>query len=627
MIRGVTEISATYRERRGSFQQEERRLARISLRFSIVRGILFAAFAGCLLWVLFDPDSPRDVGFGAAALFFFLFLAILPRHDRIVAAQRRAGDLARINEEALLRIARDWKGLPVSNLPNDLPLARDLDLFGPASLFQLLGTAHTPAGKSELAGWLLEPTPPAEIARRQEAVTELAPELDLRQQLEVRTRPMEKHAPSVDKFLAWAEDRPWLLARPWLIWLTRILPVLTIAALVHCLLRFGATIDTVPPGGSVLGTLIPSWQMGLLLTVNITLAYVLGSRLLASFDRLEARQKEFELYADALALLPERSYTASLLQRIAADLTPQGRPAHLWMKILQGRIGLADARHSGILHFFLQSFLLWDFHSLYLLEAWQRDAGPHVRRWLRALGDFEALSALAGLRHDNPDWAFPRVEAGQDRFAARVLGHPLLPGDRRVSNDVEVGPAGTFLLVTGSNMSGKSTLLRSIGVNAVLAQAGGPVCAEELRMPPVTLATSILVEDSLADGVSFFLAELKRIRGVVDVADQCHAEGRTLLYLLDEVLRGTNSHERQVAVRRVILHLLRQGAIGAVSTHDLQIAEIPELAEAVRPVHFRETLHPGGDPPMTFDYQMRPGVATTTNALLLMELVGLKPEP
>ena len=620
-------IETVYRERRDSFQREERRLARISLHFSIVRGILFAAFVACLLWVLFDPGAPREAGFGGAAFFLVAFLAILPRHDRTVAAQRRAGDLARINEEALLRIARDWKSLPDPNLPSDLPLARDLDLFGPGSVFQLLGTVHTPAGKSELASWLLVPAPPEEIVRRQEAVAELAPELDLRQQLEVRTRPMEKHAPSVDKFLRWAEDRPWLLARPWLVWLTRILPVLTIAALVYCLLRFGTTIDTVPPGASVLGALVPSWQLGLLLTINITLAYVLGSRLLASFDRLEARQKEFELYADALELIPERSFETPLLQRIAADLAPQGRPAHRWMEVLQGRIGLADARHSGILHFFLQSFLLWDFHSLYLLEAWQRDAGPHVRKWLRALGDFEALSALSGLRHDNPDWTFPRVAEGEDRLTARALGHPLLPADRRVSNDVELGPPGTFLLVTGSNMSGKSTLLRSIGVNAVLAQAGGPVCAEELRMPPVTLATSILVEDSLADGVSFFLAELKRIRGVVDLADRCHAEGRTLLYLLDEVLRGTNSHERQVAVRRVILHLLRQGAIGAVSTHDLQIAEIPELAGAVRPVHFRETLHPGGDPPMTFDYQMRPGVATTTNALRLMELVGLKPEP
>jgi DNA mismatch repair ATPase MutS len=175
-------------------------------------------------------------------------------------------------------------------------------------------------------------------------------------------------------------------------------------------------------------------------------------------------------------------------------------------------------------------------------------------------------------------------------------------------------------------MSGKSTLLRSIGVNAVLAQAGGPVAATALRMPPVTLATSILVEDSLADGVSFFMAELQRIQKVVAAADRAHGEGRVLLYLLDEVLRGTNSFERQVAVRRVVLHLLRRGAIGAVSTHDLQLAEVEELKSVCVPVHFRETIHPGGDPPMTFDYVMRPGVATTVNALKLMELVGLPAE-
>lgn len=605
-------IEEIYRKRRASFLEDERRLARISLRFSIVRGTLFAVFAGCLLWILFDASSPPPASWTGAAVSFLAFLAILPRHDRIVAGQRRAADLARINEEALLRIGRDWKQLPVPSLPegySELPLARDLDLFGPASVFQLLGTAHTPSGKTGLADWLLNPV--SELPSHQEAVAELAPELDLRQQLEARTRPMEKHPPDVEKFLSWAEDKPWLLARPGLVWVTRILPVLTFAALIHLLL-----------GG-------PAWPLVLALTVNTTLGYLLGSRLLMSFDRMEAREREFQLYAEALALIPERSYQALLLQRIAADLAPQDRPAHRWMEILQGRIGLANARHSGILHAFLQSFLLWDFHSLYLLELWQRDAGPHIRRWLRALGDFEALCALAGLRHDNPGWAVAQVEKGTDRFSAKALGHPLLPEARRVANDVEVGPPGTFLLVTGSNMSGKSTLLRSIGVNAVLAQTGGPVCAEELRMPPVTLATSILVEDSLADGVSFFLAELKRIRDVVELADRCYSEGavgKTLLYLLDEVLRGTNSQERQVAVRRVILHLLRTGAIGAVSTHDLQIAEIPELTGAVRPVHFRETLHPGGDPPMTFDYEMRPGVATTTNALRLMELVGLKPE-
>jgi DNA mismatch repair ATPase MutS len=217
----------------------------------------------------------------------------------------------------------------------------------------------------------------------------------------------------------------------------------------------------------------------------------------------------------------------------------------------------------------------------------------------------------------------PRIEACQ-------LGHPLLPDSARVANDVTLGPPGTFLLVTGSNMSGKSTLLRAVGVNVVLAQAGGPVAAESLRLPPVLLATSILVEDSLADGVSFFMAELLRIRQVVDLADRAKGEGRVLLYLLDEILRGTNTRERQIAVRRVVTHLLAAGALGAVSTHDLELAEIPDLAAAVRPVHFRESFEPGaegqGRPVMTFDYQLRPGVATTANALKLLDLVGLGEE-
>ena len=203
------------------------------------------------------------------------------------------------------------------------------------------------------------------------------------------------------------------------------------------------------------------------------------------------------------------------------------------------------------------------------------------------------------------------------------VGHPLL-GAGRVANDVEVGPAGTFLLVTGSNMSGKSTLIRALGLAAVLAQAGGPVCAESLTLPPVELGTSVLIEDSLEDGVSYFMAELRRVKEIVDLAAESRRRGRTLLYLLDEILRGTNTVERQVAVRRVLVHLLAEGAIGAVATHDLMLAEIDELADACRAVHFRETLEGGaGRPRMSFDYKLRPGVATTRNALKLLELVGI----
>jgi MutS domain V len=608
----------TYEQRRASFTVEERRLARISFRLSLLRGGLFLGFAASLITVLATASS-RDIRWWiAAAAFFVAFLMVLPVHDRILGQQRRAADLVAINDEALHRIARDWDRVPlpaVSEHGVDGPLARDLGLFGRASLFHLLGTAHTPPGKARLASWLLAPAAPEEIALRQKAVAELAPELDLRQQLQVRARPMEKLPPDCETFLRWAEDRPWLLGRTGLLWLTRVLPIFTMAALPFAItaLFFG--------GGGI------SWPFLLLFAFNFFLSSRYQEKFTDSFDRLQAREDELQLYSAALAAVVEKPLTTPLLQRIAADLAPQGKTAAEWMTLLHKRVVLSDARHSTPLHFFLQNLLLWDFHTLWLLERWQQAAGPHVRRWLTALGEFEALCALAGLRYDHPGWCVPEVAAGQDRYTARGLGHPLIPEARRVTNDVEVGPPGTFLLVTGSNMSGKSTLLRSIGINAVLAQAGAPACAEDLRLPPLDLATSILIEDSLADGVSFFMAELQRVKKIVEASDRSHAEGRVLLYLLDEVLRGTNSEERQVAVRRVLLHLLHQRAIGAVSTHDLQLAEIEELQAASCPVHFRETLHPGGDgPPMTFDYKMHPGVATTVNALKLMELVGLTPE-
>ena len=205
------------------------------------------------------------------------------------------------------------------------------------------------------------------------------------------------------------------------------------------------------------------------------------------------------------------------------------------------------------------------------------------------------------------------------------MGHPLLPDGPRVANDVELGPPGSFLLVTGSNMSGKSTLLRAIGVNAVLAQAGAPVCAEHLAMPPLALATSMRVRDSLEDGVSFYMAELLRLKQIVDQARNAGPRnGRLLLYLLDEILLGTNSKERHIAVVRVMEHLLRHDTIGAISTHDLDLATSPPLAATCCCVHFRETLHGGrAEQAMTFDYRLRPGIATTSNALKLLEIVGL----
>ncbi len=265
-------------------------------------------------------------------------------------------------------------------------------------------------------------------------------------------------------------------------------------------------------------------------------------------------------------------------------------------------------------------------HVWWALEGWQRRHGPRVRAWLDALAEVEALAALAGLAHDHPDWAWPTVEPGADRLVADGLTHPLLPPSRAVANDVVVGPPGRLLFVTGSNMSGKSTLLRAIGLGAVLAQAGAPVPATRWRMPPLDPVTSMRLQDSLEDGVSFFMASLARLTLVIERARASTRDAArpATLFLLDELLSGTNTAEREVAVRAVVGHLAACRVIGALTSHDLGLADAPELRAHAECVHFSETIDAQGDAPaVRFDYRLRPGVATSRNALALMRAVGL----
>jgi DNA mismatch repair ATPase MutS len=358
-------------------------------------------------------------------------------------------------------------------------------------------------------------------------------------------------------------------------------------------------------------------------------AGVLG-QLHAQYKRAFAREAIFAHYPALFRVLAEADFDAPLLRRLRAALVAGdgGRgAAHVELARLVRLMEFSEVRRSALTYLPVQAFTLWDFHLIAALERWQRRAGRHAREWIDAAAEIEALAALATLAHDQPDWAWPAFTAAGDtpQLTARDLGHPLLRDSARVGNDVEVGPPGSFLLVTGSNMSGKSTLLRSLGLNAVLAQAGAPVCAASLRMPPLEVRTSIRIEDSIASGVSLFMAELLQMKRIVEAARALERDPeRTLLFLLDEILHGTNTAERRIAAKRIILHLLAHGAIGAVTTHDLTLAEDPALGAAAVPVHFTERVNPAdADAPMSFDYRLRHGLATSTNALRLMELVGL----
>jgi DNA mismatch repair ATPase MutS len=280
---------------------------------------------------------------------------------------------------------------------------------------------------------------------------------------------------------------------------------------------------------------------------------------------------------------------------------------------------------------------LWEVHVLRRLERWQDDHRDHANGWFESLGELEAVGSISALAAENPNWAWPQWTEANDDAAVEAgqMGHPLLKDAIRVCNDVKMGPSGTLLLVTGSNMSGKSTMLRSVGLNVLLAGAGAPVCAEALSLPSLELATSIRVRDNLGEGVSFYMAELHSLARVVKHAERLAKQptGGTsktrLLFLLDEILQGTNSRERQIAVAHVLRHLVKCEAIGAITTHDLELADDPQLKAMAHTVHFRETITvtANGEDTMTFDYRMREGVSPTTNALRLLEVVGLgKPD-
>jgi ABC-type multidrug transport system fused ATPase/permease subunit len=598
---------AIYTERQERFTRERDALAKRWNRVANGRLLAFLAAVVTAGFALRGASLPLG---GLALVLFVGFLVLVSHHARLGALRRQAEERRAINEEATWRLARDWRRLPLRSTfraAADHPYAGDLDIFGPASLFHLLYPGGTPRGETTLRDWLLAFADPATVRERQGATAELAPRIDLRDELQMAGRLADGPAPDPEPFLRWAEGEPWLTRRPALLWAARIVPALfwvTLALWLTGIVTF------------------PFWL--LCFFGNVLLGFVLSGQLNLRLTRLTAQEGAFRHYAGSFAVLDSVTFTSPLLVRLGDTLQHDGRTAYSQMRRLE-RLCRLIIPTSALSNAIFQALFLWNAHVLAALERWQVETGPQARRWLATLGEIEALAALGGLAHAQPTWTLPTVEPSAPSFAATMLGHPLLNDGSRVANDVEVGPAGSFLLVTGSNMSGKSTLLRAIGANGVLAGAGGPVCAAALRLPPVALWTSMRIQDSLAQGVSYYMAELRRLKAVVDGGRAADEPGGALpLYLLDEILQGTNTTERQIAARRIIAHLVRQGAIGAVSTHDLNLADAPELATTARPIHFTEQFTSGAEgPSMTFDYHARSGIATSTNALRLMEIVGL----
>jgi hypothetical protein len=596
------------KERRAEIAQREQRSQRLSyarLAAAVcalaVVWLVLARQAFSILWVL----VPAAV-----------FVALVVIHERLLRVTERRRRAERFFDKGLARLDGKWIG---TGEPGDRyvdpahPYAQDLDLFGKGSVFELLSTARTRIGEDTLAKWLMNPAIPAVVRARQDAVNELRPRVDLREELAVLAEEARTGVEPI-ALAAWGGAPPILQGRGLLlqVWMFTVLGVAGFAALCAMVVYSAGLWRTSDATASLV-------RDGLLVALVANGAFLYSKRRLfgAVVAAVEEASHELGLLSEVLCRVERERFQSPLLAELRASLDSEGEPPSKRLAHLKRLMEYLDSRDNIFVRV-MEIFILWTPHMAIRVEDWRRHSGPAVRRWLTAAGDLEALCSLASHAFEHPADPFPEFSEEAPYLEAEAIGHPLLAEDRVVRNDVRLGGELRLLVVSGSNMSGKSTMLRTLGVNAVLAQAGAPVRARRLRISPLALGASIRISDSLQGGVSRFYAEILRLRQILDLT----AQKLPVLFLIDEFLHGTNSHDRRIGAEALVRSLVARGAIGLITTHDLALADVAEaLSTRAANVHFEDQIENGE---IHFDYRMRPGVVRKSNAIELMRQVGLE---
>jgi hypothetical protein len=558
---------------------------------------LAVAFLG-MLWLAL---AAHVVSVWFSAIPAVLFIGFAFYHERLRLAHARAIRSVKFYERGLDRLEDRWQGkgnAGSEHLPEGHLYAIDLDILGRASLFELLSTARTRAGEEILARWLCAPATRAEILKRQEAVHELRNNIDLREDLaligpEIR---MEYHVGFMSQ---WAKS-----------------PIELDSAAARIA---AATLVVLLPLTFVVSSVLLLGPLPVLVVValQVALAAFYRDRVREVLDTIDAAARELRILGDALQRIEREKYASSRLRELQDNLSRGRRLPSKEIAVFQKLVGYLNQRRNEF--FFLFSLpLMWATQFAFAIEAWRKRCGPEIDSWLANFGEFEALSDLAAYAFEHPEEPFPEIVEGKAVLEAESLRHPLIPASECVPNSVQLAGELQLLLISGSNMSGKSTLLRTIGINAVLAQAGAPVRATRMRLSVMAIGATMRVQDDLQAGVSRFYAEIQRLHDIMELT----SGPLPVLFLLDEILHGTNSHDRAIGAEAIIRGLLERRAIGLVTTHDLALTRVAEsMVPRAKNVHFQDQLENGR---MSFDYILHQGVVEKSNALELMRAVGLK---
>lgn len=552
------------------------------------------------LWAVFARLWITAWWLAAAVVAYGLLAA---RHGQILAAKNRAISAANFYRRGIARIEDRWAGSGPTGEHFRNPehvYADDLDLFGRGGLFELLSTARLPMGESKLAAWLCEGSELQEILERQGLVQELREKLDLREDIAVMGEELGARL-NAEKLMKWAEQEAILPSGAW---------------------RWGMALLGLTAG--ILGvyylTTAVLWPLLCVFAIEAGVLARLRRKAHSVIEGVDCNAEGLLLFAEILQRLEREPFAAPRLQRFSAELQETQACASKALRQFARIVYWVDAS-DGVLAKMAELPFLYSVQVAMAAEAWRRRWGAKLRRWAEIAGEVEALLSLAGYSYEHAEDPFPEfvaAENGVGLFAGDALGHPLLARAVCVRNSLRLDPETRVLLVSGSNMSGKSTFLRVAGINAVLAMAGAPVRGQRLRLTPLKIGTRIRSTDSLQEGRSSFFTEILHIRKVFE-----HAEGNVpLLFLFDELLEGTNSKDRRIGAEGLVKGLLKRQAVGIITTHDLALTEItPAVGAVLKNMHFEDQVANGK---MRFDYRLREGVVEKSNALELMRLIGLE---
>jgi hypothetical protein len=549
-------------------------------------------------WLAFGRDALSGWWLLAPGV---VFAGLFIWHQRVIHARTVAERAMRYYDAGLGRLRHEWQGRGQSGerfRDGGHVYSEDLDVFGKGSLFELLCTCRTAAGEDTLAAWLLHAAPEELACGRQGAVNELRGNLDLREDVALLGEDVSArvHAALLTE---WGK-------RPAVRFARGLRPAALGLAIVSvlCLVGFFTSV-------------LPLWPFLLVLGSQLVFAFLIRKQVGRVVGAVDTPAQDLQILALLIERLEQETFSTPALRQLRAQLQAQGEPASKRIKKLSRWMEWLDSGDHLLVRL-LGLVLLWREQLAIAIEMWRRETGPSIGLWIETTGEFEALASLACLAFEHPEWTIPELAAGgTPRFEAEGLRHPLLAFDKCVPNEIALSGDTRLLIVSGSNMSGKSTLLRSIGLNTVLAWAGAPVAARRLCLTPLQTGASLRAIDSLQDNRSRFLAEITRLREIVELTKN----GSPVLFLLDELLSGTNSHDRRIGAAGLIRGLLDRAAIGLMTTHDLALAQIEQdVGPLAANVHFEDQMRDGR---MEFDYRLKPGVVTHSNALELMRAVGL----